>query len=127
MSTHESNDSKQRDKSITISMEKFVEVLDNGSLGAELMERLRDVVERVRETGRKGYVQLRLNVDLAGAGQVEIEPQVKSKEPKTSHTQRLFYTDDSGHLYRQDPDQINLPLRSPDGADAETKRSVDRN
>lgn len=114
-------------ESLALDLEEFLETINDGPLGQEIMERLRDVVSRVRETGRKGNVQLKLNVDLAGAKQIEIEPELKSKEPKTSHAQRLFYTDENGHLYRKDPAQMDLPLRRPEGADKKTAQSVENN
>jgi len=118
------NDSKESD---ALNFDEFLDTVDNGPLGDELLERLRNVVSRVRETGRKGNVQLKLDVELAGARQVEITPSLKSKEPKTQHTKRLFYSDDEGHVYRSDPDQMDLPLRRPDGSDKQTAESVQNN
>lgn len=114
-------------QSEALSFARFVDTIDDGQLGDEIMERLRDVVSRVRDTGRKGKVKLSLDVSMAGAKQIEIQPTIKSKEPKTQHGQRLFYSDGEGHLYRRDPDQMDLPLRSPEGADAKTRQSVENN
>lgn len=122
-----SDSNESADESITVDIDDFMATLNNGELGNELMERLRDVVTRVRETGRKGHVQLRLGVELGGARQIEITPEVKSKEPKTSHAQRIFFADKEGHLYRKDPTQQELPLRRPDGADEKTAQSVNAN
>lgn len=83
----------------------------NGDVIAELTEQLRDVVMRVRETGRPGSLTLTLKVKNAskGAGAaLVIEDDIKVKLPAAEKGSSFLFATDDGQLQRNDPRQPRL-------------------
>lgn len=94
-----------------------VEALDTGSLNTEIMDRVEDVVRRVRETGGKGSVTLKLTFTYNGGSELGIEPEVKSRTPKTKQPARIVFADEDNQLHGSDPNQIEMELREADEAE----------
>ncbi|NYD39945.1 hypothetical protein [Nocardioides panaciterrulae] len=74
----------------------------------ELSEALFDLVQRVRDTGKKGSVQYTISVGpMKGDKDVlVIDDQIKLKLPEHDRKASLFYTDKTGNLTRNDPNQL---------------------
>ncbi len=93
---------------------RFTETLSdirNGDVIGELTEQLREVVQRVRETGRPGALTLTLKVKNAskGAGSaVVIEDDVKLKLPQMEKGTTFLFATADGQLQRNDPRQPRL-------------------
>ncbi len=93
---------------------RFTDILSdirNGDVIAELTEQLRDVVTRVRETGRPGSLTLTLKVKNAskGAGAaLVIEDDVKVKLPTAERGTTVLFATEDGQLQRNDPRQPRL-------------------
>lgn len=93
---------------------RFTETLSdirNGDVIAELTEALREVVTRVRETGRPGALTLTLKVKNAskGAGAaLVIEDDIKTKLPSAEKGTTFLFATDDGQLQRNDPRQPRL-------------------
>lgn len=83
-----------------------------GSLHAELSERLQELVAAVAEQEKAGSLTLTIRVSPAGrrTAQYEISDDVSVKLPKPERGSSLFFALD-GNLSRSDPRQPQLPLQ----------------
>lgn len=83
----------------------------NGDVIAELTEQLRDLVARVRETGRPGALTLTLkvkNVSKGLGGALTVEDDIKVKLPVAEKGTTVLYATEDGQLQRNDPRQPSL-------------------
>ena len=83
-----------------------------GDLLDTLDDELREVIDAVRESGKKGKLVVTLSVETSKPGSdiVELEWTSKATAPKAPRTKSLFY-DGDGRLHRDDPRQAKLDLR----------------
>lgn len=88
--------------------------LAKGSLNDELTEELTELVKLVRLTGKKGTLTLTLEVgmlDKSAEDAMRITGDVKTKPPKMDKPTTIMFSTGDGDLQRDDPDQLNIPLR----------------
>lgn len=76
---------------------------DGGSVIETADEQLRDVVQAVMRTGKKGTVTLVLEVDANGDKGLKASCKVASKAPSVSFGQAFYFTDMNGDLTRNAP------------------------
>ena len=91
--------------------------INNGATLAELSEALEKVVAAVRMAGKAGSITLTLKVAPASKGSTDVlmvESQVRTKLPEPERGISIFYATDDNRLVRNDPKQIQLPLRVVD-------------
>lgn len=94
--------------------DSFVEVarqIDRGRKLTDLDRGIRDLVEAVKETGKKGkltYTLEILPVPKTGGEQVVLVDDVVVKPPKPEPKVALFFTTDEGRLSRNDPRQMEF-------------------
>lgn len=79
--------------------------------GVELAtDMLAEVVRAVRETNKKGSITIDINVapDESGDNQMTVTMACKSKVPRPSIPDAIFYADEEGALHRNDPGQTEM-------------------
>lgn len=84
----------------------------------ELSDALFDLVQRVRDTGKKGSVQYTISIGpMKGDKDVlVIADEIKLRLPEHDRKASLFYTDKTGNLTRSDPNQLAFEsLREVEG------------
>lgn len=75
-----------------------------GGLGVEVADaQLRDVLEAVRRTGKKGSVSVQLEVAPNGELGFAASVKVTSKAPNIQFGQSFFFSDRNGDLTRESP------------------------
>jgi hypothetical protein len=84
--------------------------LNEGITAADLDRDLRELVCKVRETGKKGSMSFTLNIEPRGADTVVVSAEVKSKPPEDEKFKSIFYVGGSGELLREHPKQEVLPF-----------------
>lgn len=79
-----------------------------GTTHDELSDALFDLIGRVRDTGKKGSLQLTVTVaPLKGDVNVlVVSDEIKLRLPEHDRNASLFYPDRHGNLTRQDPNQL---------------------
>ena len=85
-----------------------------GSAAGEASDALQKLITAVRATGKGGTLTVKLKIKPATTGDcamVTIEDDVEVKLPKPNRAQSLMYTTEDGSLTRQDPRQMEIPLR----------------
>ena len=82
-----------------------------GLMVEELTEALAEVVNAVIATGKKGALQLKLDINPASKGDavVTVTDEIKKTVPQEKRTGTLMFATPSGSLQRQDPRQTDLP------------------
>ena len=97
-----------------------------GDFMDELDDELREVVDAVRESGKKGKVVLTIAVETAKPGSDILSFDVTSKAtvPKADRLSTVFY-DSQGRLAREDPRQIKMDLRSVEDRPERPLREAD--
>lgn len=111
-------------------MANFQETLANinkGSINPQLDEKLRDLIQAVRLSGKAGAVSLTLKVaPLKGNAEVvTVEPAVTVKLPVSEAGKTVFFTTEKGELVRNDPRQQELPgLRTIEIAKGNFKEAI---
>ncbi|MFD8970499.1 hypothetical protein ACFV0C_36855 [Streptomyces sp. NPDC059568] len=86
----------------------FLQEQSSGTLHAELSERLHDLIEAVRETGKAGSLALKIDVKpIPGTDgrTLTVTDTVAAKLPKTERPKSIFFVTDDGNLSRTDPRQ----------------------
>ncbi len=101
-----------------------------GALQHELTDKLRQVIDAVRSTGKTGSLVLTLKVVPASGGEVGtvfLEDTVKTKLPEPKRQSSLFFVTDDNLLSRQNPNRSEFNLSAVPGgkpAPAETVQPV---
>ncbi len=93
----------------------------------ELGQALRDVTDAALLTGNPGVITLKLMIDPTKSGAVELYDDQKITMPKAEKVGSLFFVGQDGKLQRNNPAQLEMPLRSIQGGvvqDAENLRQV---
>lgn len=88
-----------------------------GKLHAQLSDKLAELTEAVRATGKKGTLQLTITVEpvkKSNTGVLSVTGRTVAKVPEgdDANPSSVFFTDADGNLTRNDPQQLTLPLRS---------------
>ncbi len=109
----------------------FTNLLQQHRLGGcldELGQALRDVTDAALLTGNPGVITLKIMIDPTKSGAVEIYDDVKITMPKSEKVGSLFFVGENGALQRNNPAQLEMPLRSIQGGaapvDVENLRQV---
>lgn len=86
--------------------------LRKGRTVSELEDQLREVVNRCRDTGKKGAVTLTISVDpiKAGDGTYQLTDKITAKLPQFDRHATLFFGTPDGNLQQEDPRQEPLPF-----------------
>jgi len=81
-----------------------------GHTHEELSEALHDLVARVRDTGKKGTLQLTVAVELMKGSDnaLMLKDEIKLKLPEHDRDTSLFFADRDGNLVRNDPNQLEF-------------------
>lgn len=88
----------------------------------ELSEGLRDLVQRVADTGKKGSITYVVVVEpTKGTDALTVHDEIKLKLPEHDRDASLFFRDRDGNLTRSDPNQLAFDsLREVPPADVDT-------
>ena len=97
--------------------------MDQSPYGRLFMERLRELVNSVQSTGRKGSITLRLSAKLAGNNKITFEPEIKVSLPKAKGQEATLFTDEDGGVRRSQKGQGRLDFKRLEGR--ESPRSLD--
>lgn len=75
----------------------------------ELSEGLRDLVARVKDTGKKGVLTYVVTVELLkDSDALVVKDEIKLKLPEHDRDASLFWADADGNLVRSDPNQLTF-------------------
>lgn len=93
----------------------FMDLLRNqrrGELLAEASEKLVEVVEAVRDTGKGGSVTITFTIkpDDTARNTFKVSDDVRAKVPQFSRGVSLYFANHQGRLVREDPRQPTLPF-----------------
>ena len=109
---------------------EFLGAHNNGASERLASEALRRLVAAVEETGKKGFVTLKVSIEPMKNtdGMVTVTVDVAEKLPVLPPKASVFFTDSDGNLSRQNPAQGSLfdgdVKDSPAGPAAEEAREV---
>ena len=107
-----------------MSIKPFTETLNNiryGELATELDAAWNQLVNKVRDTGKKGSLTIKLDLTPGKGMAMEIDDNMIAKEPKFAKGSTLLFPTVEGNLQRTDPNQRTLELREVDMATGEIK------
>jgi hypothetical protein len=109
----------------------FAEVLEDinyGEFTEHLGADMAELVQDVRETGRKGTLTIQIAVSpRKGTGRaLNVTASRVIKRPAAEPAESVFFADDAGNLMRDDPRQTALPLRQLDDDGPAPLRTVGR-
>lgn len=102
--------------------------LRSGRTQEEAAEKLAQLVQDCRHTGKKGTltIKMTINPDKGDTGQYFIADEITVKAPKFERGNTLMWGTPDGNLQRTDPNQGELPLRSvPDEEPAPRRVDTD--
>lgn len=102
---------EKKQESVFSPGERFIETfvaMKNGAVLDEVGERLKLLVEAVRETERAGALTVTFKVvPIAGTGDaVTVEADIREKIPRPSLGKTTFFTTAEGILTRENPRQL---------------------
>ncbi|MGH3355255.1 MAG: hypothetical protein ACRDOJ_05120 [Nocardioidaceae bacterium] len=88
----------------------FLREQASGRTHDELGESLHDLVDRVRDTGKKGSVTLTVTVAPMkdDIDTLVISDEIKLRLPEHDRKASIFYPDEHGNLTRRDPRQLDF-------------------
>lgn len=91
----------------------FLQEQSGGRSHDELSDGLRELVERVQDTGKKGSIAYKVSVEAMKGDMTAlvISDEIKLTLPEHDRAASVFFADEHHNLTRHDPRQIQLPLR----------------
>ena len=99
--------------------------LRKGLTVSELSDDLTNLIQLVRETGKKGVIDVKLKfAPASGEESVLVTADWSVKEPKLEKDSTLFFTTDDNALVRHDPRQREMFGVIPGQEPADTKQKV---
>lgn len=112
-----------------IQVRPFADILRDLGRGAVIDEAavmLQDLVRAVRDYGKKGTFNLRVEIQpMKGENQALIvSAKADAKPPAGEPTSAVFFADEHGNLLRDDPRQPQLPLRELSGLHTSTPKDL---
>jgi hypothetical protein len=96
----------------------FINLLQNHRSGVmldEIGQAMRTIVDAALLTGRPGGLTVKIAFAPTSSGAIEIQDDVKLTMPKADKATSLFFVSDHGALVRNNPNQLEMPLRSIEG------------
>lgn len=87
--------------------------IDNGAVSERLAADVQALVTAVLEQSRKGSITLKLEIAprKGNSRALNVAARVETKLPAPEPVESVFFTDRSGNLHRDDPQQMSIPLR----------------
>jgi hypothetical protein len=84
--------------------------MDFGITAEELSNELANVLQAVRDTGRKGTLALKLTIkpESIQTGQISITPDIASNPPQIARERSMLFMTPDNNLQREDPRQKSL-------------------
>ena len=82
-----------------------------GSVDEELTSKLSELVQIIDQRGKKGSITFTLNLGKNGERALELTEKVAVKLPPDSRSSAIFYPDEQGGLFRDDPFQVRAGYR----------------
>lgn len=82
--------------------------MDQGNLQYELARRMTEIINAVRESGKKGSLQLTISISPLpkfGANAVEVVPAIKVSVPQPEYKRTIRFITDDLRLIGDNPDQ----------------------
>lgn len=110
------------DYSENTKISEHLRVWNGGEIDAEITEELSKLVRDVKITGKKGTITLAITVtpeDKEGDYVSLTMTKIKVSAPEVRRRSALFYASNDGDLLRNNPTQVEIPLRTV-GERAET-------
>lgn len=85
--------------------------LNGGTVADQLATDMQELVNAVREHGRKGALTLKVEVQprKGNINALNVTARVDTKLPAPEPVESVFFADDGGNLLRTDPRQLTLP------------------
>ncbi len=87
---------------------QYLQDFKGGKLLVQLSEEFQDVVASVLETNNKGKLTVSFTVERNGENAVTIVPAVNAVRAKAGVGSAIFFTDQGGNLFRNDPRQADI-------------------
>ncbi len=81
----------------------------------ELGQAMRDVIDAAQLTGNPGVITLKVMIDPTKSRAIEIYDDIKVTMPKAEKEGSMFFVGEGGALVRNNPNQLEMPLRSIEG------------
>lgn len=95
---------------------------------SDISTAIREVSGAVSLIGKPGCVVIKLNIVPSSVnGALVIQDDITTKIPKAPKSASLFYADSDGNLFREDPKQEELKLRTVEGGAADATSEPLRN
>ena len=85
---------------------------------------IRNITDLAQTTGKPGGFTLKFVFDPTRSGAVEVADDLKIVLPKSDKETSLFFVGENGSLQRNNPNQLEMPLRSIEGGAAESLTSL---
>lgn len=108
----------------------FLQEQSGGNTHDELSEGLHDLIDKVRETGKKGSLQLTVTVSPLkdDMNVLVVSDEIRLRLPEHARKASVFFADEQGNLSRTDPRQLTFEglkvLDGPEPADAANLKEV---
>lgn len=90
---------------------EFIKTYRDGLLDAQLGEKLSEVVEAVEKIGRKGTIDLKIELKRGGGGQMGVTMTTTAKPPVNNTVSGDMFVDKNYNLQTMDPCQQALELK----------------
>lgn len=100
--------SKQIDNGIIRALQEY----NSGAAITEASEALRLASNAVRRLGKSAVVSIDIKIDLTAGNAISLEAEISSKLPKPTPHKSIFFADELGNLFRNNPQQPEMELKT---------------
>lgn len=95
---------------------RSIQEYQSGVTLTELSEAMRKAVEAVRRVGKPATVSLDIYIEPTGGNAIGFAAEVKMKLPKEPPYKGVFFYDNENNLFRNNPTQPEMELKTVDSA-----------
>ena len=105
------SDPKQIDNGVIRALQEY----NGGAAISEASEALRKASMEVRRLGKSAVVSIDVKIELTGANALVMSAEISSKLPKPEPHRSIFFSDEQGNLFRNNPLQPEMELKTVEG------------
>ena len=100
--------------------------MDYGVTAEELSDAVAELLQAVQDTGKQGYLTLKLTVkpESITAGQISIKPDITLKAPQLPRDKALMFLTPENNLQREDPRQTNIKFTAVEGGQKQPMAAI---
>ena len=103
---------------------RLIAQLDSGSIARDLAEKLQAAAAAAHETGKEGWVAIKIKIKPKSAGKCKVDGIVTAHQPVPDRIATPMFLTQDGQVLREHPDQKQLDLKVTERSQEEFREAA---